>query len=99
MGALILEKDKLNELLQNIEDLKNIYSSIIDSKVSNEEKLLYTNKEVLTMLDVGDKLLRQYRKNGLIGYSKIGDKFFYQEKDIVEFLNNHYHKSYAYEYK
>ncbi|MFV0310301.1 MAG: helix-turn-helix domain-containing protein [Dysgonomonas sp.] len=98
MQALIIEKSKFDNLRQDIEDLKNMFSSMENFRKSNESKLVYTNKEVQEILGVGDKLIRQYRKKGLLGYSQEGDKFFYQEKDILQFLDKHYHKAYAYEY-
>lgn len=98
MQTLIIEEDKLNNLLQNIEDLKNMYTSMVDFKKSNESKLVYDNREIREILNVEDKLIRKYRKDGLLGYSKVGDKFFYREKDILQFLDKHYHKPYAYEY-
>ena len=99
MQTLIIEEDKLENLLRNIEDLKSMYVSVVNFRKVNEPKLLYTNKEIQEILGVGDKLIRQYRKDGLLGYSQVGDKFFYREEDILQFLDKHYHKPYAYDYK
>lgn len=98
MQALIVEKSEFDNLRQGIEDLKNMFSSMENFRKSNETKLVYDNKDIQQILGVGDKLIRQYRKNGLLGYSQVGDKFFYRESDILLFLNKHYHKAYAYEY-
>jgi len=37
----------------------------------------YNNKEVQQLLGINDKLIRKYRDLGLIGYTKVGDKFWY----------------------
>lgn len=99
MQTLIIEESKLENLLKNIEDLKSMYASLVNFRKTTDSKLLYTNKEVQEILGVGDKLIRQYRKDGLLGYSQVNDKFFYREKDILQFLDKHYHKPYAYDYK
>lgn len=99
MQALIIEEDKFVDLLHNIEELKNTLTSVLEFRKSNETKLVYTNKDMQQILGVGDKLIRQYRKDGLLGYSQIGDKFFYREEHILQFLDKHYHKPYAYDYK
>ena len=51
------------------------------------DKPFYTNKDVMKMLDCTEKTLRKYRNDGFIGYSRIGDKFYYTVEDIVLFLN------------
>ena len=67
---------------------------IKDKTIKNEnptvslfDKPFYTNREVLKMLDCTEKTLRRYRNDGFIGYSRIGDKFYYTVEDIILFLN------------
>ncbi len=55
----------------------------------------YNNKEVQQLLDVEDKLIRKYRDLRLLGYSKVGDKYWYSRYDIVEFLNKNRHEAFA----
>lgn len=49
---------------------------------------ILTEKKVLDMLGIGAKTLRSYRTNGLLAYSKIGNRFFYRQSDIDRMLNN-----------
>lgn len=44
------------------------------------------NKEVKELLGIQDKLLKKYRDDGLLGYSQIGDKYWYQQDDIDKLL-------------
>lgn len=55
----------------------------------------YNNKEVQQLLGVEDKLIRKYRDEGLLGYTKVGDKYWYSSNDIVEFLNKNRHEAFA----
>ena len=47
---------------------------------------IYTTKEVCHLLNIAHKLLVRYRKEGLLPYSRVGDKYWYTQKDIYEFL-------------
>ena len=47
---------------------------------------IYTTKEVCHLLNIAPKLLVRYRNDGLLPYSRVGDKYWYTQKDIEEFL-------------
>jgi hypothetical protein len=47
---------------------------------------ILNNKEVKELLGIQDKLLKKYRDDGLLGYSQIGDKYWYQQDDIDKLL-------------
>lgn len=57
-------------------------------------KILYTNKEMLELLRVNNATLKKYRDGGYLGYSKIGDKYFYSMSDIQAFLRNTHNEPY-----
>ena len=48
---------------------------------------IYDNKKIRELLGINDKLLKKYRDNGLLGYSRVGDKYWYSEQDIEKFLS------------
>lgn len=47
---------------------------------------ILNNKEVKELLGIQGKLLKKYRDDGLLGYSQIGDKYWYQQDDIDKLL-------------
>lgn len=55
----------------------------------------YNNKEVRELLGVDDKIIRKYRDRGLLGYTVVGDKFWYSQGDIKDFLNRNRHEAFA----
>ena len=55
----------------------------------------YNNKEVRELLGVDDKIIRKYRDRGLLGYIVVGDKFWYSQGDIKDFLNRNRHEAFA----
>lgn len=54
-------------------------------------KGVYTSNEVMNILNCSDKTLNKYRKNGYIGYTKVGDKILFSSLDIVNFLMLNHH--------
>ena len=54
----------------------------------------YNNKELQQLLSVEDKLIRKYRDTGLLAYTKVGDKYWYSQEDILDFLERNKYKSF-----
>lgn len=42
------------------------------------------------MLGINHQTLTKYRNHGLIAYSRVGDKFWYSQQDIEDFLTNNH---------
>ncbi len=83
---IIVSSDNFKELFIEINNIKNELSSI---KVAPTHQI-YTNKEVKELLGVQDKLLKKYRDNGLLAYRQVGDKYWYTQADIDQFLESNY---------
>ena len=72
------EKELLEKILSKLEQQPN-------------KKPLYSNKEMMDMLGVKDKFMKKLRDNGYIGYSRMGDKYWYTQDDLDKFLHRfHY---------
>ena len=74
--------DSLITLTEEVKALKEGLKSI----VTVQPKQLYTNKSLKELLGVGDKLIKQYRDNGLLSFTQVGDKFWYSQEDVHKFL-------------
>lgn len=57
--------------------------------VKEVSKPIYTSKDLMVILNVKDSTLRSYRDNCLIEYSKCGDKIWYTEDNLMNFINRH----------
>lgn len=68
----------------------------VDSIVAMLSKPLYTNKEMMKMLDCNDKTLRKYRNDGYLSYVRVGDKIYYTVDDICQFIKNNHFVAYQY---
>ena len=79
---VLIPLDSLTMLTEEVKALKEGLKSI----VTVQPKQLYTNKSLKELLGVGDKLIKQYRDNGLLSFTQVGDKFWYSQEDVHKFL-------------
>ena len=56
---------------------------------------LYDNKSLMEMLHIKEKYLKKLRDNGYIGYSRSGDKYWYSQKDVDDFLKRFHYDAFA----
>lgn len=87
--------DKISDMaFVRVSDLTNLTSLVITlvqevkslREYVNPSKPL-SNKEVKDLLHIQDRLLKKYRDDGLLGYSQAGDKYWYTQDDIDNFLS------------
>ena len=76
---------RINNLIKDIQGLRT------------GVKALYTNQEMLKLLDVTSATLKKWRDNGYIGYSQVGSTYYYSTKDLEEFLDRNHYDAYAYQ--
>lgn len=59
-------------------------------KYNNDNEPVYTNTDLMNLLDIKEERLRKFRENGYLGYTKYdgSDKIWYTKKDVDDFLNN-----------
>lgn len=86
-------ENQITELIKCVETLRNEVSELKNNSVM--DKPLYTNQEVMSLLDVTAPKLRQWRYEGLIGYSQLGSKIYFSREDISNFLKSYHNEAYA----
>lgn len=77
--ALRIELEKVNEWLSK----------------GRVEKRIFSNADILEMLQIKTSTLRKYRDDGYLGYSKVGDKYFYTVDDVNRFLEKSHNEPFA----
>lgn len=75
----------LQELNKQIQELNN-----------RKNKTIYTNKEMMELLDASSATLKKWRDEGELSYSLIGATYYYSNTDVESFLRNHHYEAYAY---
>jgi predicted site-specific integrase-resolvase len=56
---------------------------------------VYNKKEICSVLGVNEKQLKDFRFKGKLSYTKVGDKYWYTQDDIDEFMAKHHRKAFA----
>ena len=53
----------------------------------------YSNQEVIDLLEISSATLKKWRDQKLIGYSAVGNTYYYTDEDIESFFRNNHKKS------
>lgn len=85
MTTKLIKVSKVNNVLSILQALEE---SNFMQMASSIAKPIYTNKDLMEMLNVKDNTLRFYRGQGYLGYSKFNDKIWYTQKDVLDFINH-----------
>ncbi len=96
MDCTLLETEKFNFLLTQISQMQNQINVLAQKENSGNKKPIYTNKEIMSLFGIGDKLIKKYRDSGKLGYHQEGDKYWYSQKDVEGFLKNNHCEAYYY---
>ena len=83
-----VESVELNTLLGELDTIESSLERI-------SALVIYNNNEINSVLGVEEKLLRRYRYDGKLSYTKVGDKYWYTQNDIDEFMVKHHRKAFA----
>ena len=68
----------------------------LNEKIDDKPRqILYTNKSLLALLQINTSTLKKYRDEGLLGFSKVGDKYYYTTDDVNKFLKNNHFEPFA----
>jgi len=92
----MIEKIIDSRISEKLEQFRKEQKQKEASEELPKTKLVYTNKELLEMLNVTPRTLKKYRDEGLLAFSRNGDKFYYTEDDIQEFLTRNHYTAFAY---
>lgn len=83
---------RLTYLTEAIEDMKREMVRI-RMILSNSRKTHYSNQEVIDLLEISSATLKKWRDQKLIGYSAVGNTYYYTDEDIESFFRNNHKKS------
>lgn len=77
--------------------IKKIDQAIADTKMITEQyrpsimgERYYTGEEIMEKLHLSKRTLQNYRDDGTLPYTKIGDKILYRNSDIARILEENY---------
>ncbi len=74
---------RLNQLLNRLEQKQR----------TNPEEVFFDNQEFIQVMNISKRLAQIWRDNKIIGFSQIGNKFYYKLSDILGLLEKNYKPS------
>lgn len=85
--------------MNSIETLLHKILQLVETQyahlLSNDKEHIYDNKSLMALLGIKDRYLKRLRDNGLLGYSRHGDKYWYTQSDIDRFLSRCHYDDFA----
>jgi DNA-binding transcriptional MerR regulator len=82
MNLFTLSEDNYQELKKQLAEINSKLQQLQPSDS------VWDNSDVIQKLKVSERTLATWREKGMIRYSKIGNKIYYREEDIIQFLEN-----------
>lgn len=64
--------------------------------IDQQNKVVYTNKEMMGLLDASSATLKKWRDQGYLSYSVVGSSYFYSQQDVDDFLRNNHYEAYRF---
>jgi DNA-binding transcriptional MerR regulator len=83
MNLLTLSEENYQELKEQLTAISRKLQEL------EPQDQFWDNSDVVQKLKVSERTLATWREKGMIRYSKIGNKVYYQLQDILQFLNDH----------
>ena len=88
----------VNDKLQELSEVPLMYQTIVDSlaeiksllleKQKAPEDTILDNKDFIKLMGISARTAQQWRDDGLIQFSQIGNKIFYRMSDVLMLLDS-----------
>ena len=85
--ALLISEESFNVLIEKLEKLEQKVDTI--NKEANAKQWL-TIEETCNYLNVSKRTLQSYRDNGILPFSQIGGKIYFEVNDLKVYFKAHY---------
>ena len=72
-------------IVDSLADIKNL---LMEKSKAPADTIL-DNKDFIKLMGISDRTALQWRNDGLIQFSQIGNKIFYRMSDVISLLNQH----------
>ena len=87
MTGIIIEQKAFEVLCSKIENLADAIMRFKQSEQNGKLSKWLDSQDVCTALDISPRTLQYYRNKGIIPYSYIGNKIYYEELKIASILS------------
>jgi len=85
---------KCHESLENVKLRLDTLSKKIDQIQRNDpEQVFFDTQQFMYIMNISKRTAQTWRQEGLISFSKVGNKFYYRLSDILLILDKYFIKS------
>ena len=90
MNAVILTHDQYADLVQRMDAIQSQLSKTQGSSVDT----FLDNQQFLQLMNISKRTAQSWRDEGIISFSQVGSKIYYQMSDVQKLLEKHKHKAF-----
>jgi hypothetical protein len=90
MQAVIITQDQFDNLVKRLDEIQ---SALPNGQKSQEESFL-DNQQFLQLMKVSKRTAQSWRDEGIISFSQVGSKIYYQMSDVQKLLEAHKRKAF-----
>lgn len=84
-SVFVMPGQEFKELVQDLKDA----ATALHSRTKKDEKKFVSNEEFMRMMGISKRTAQTWRDQGLIAFSQIGGKIYYQSTDIEILMQSH----------
>lgn len=77
----------MTDLTELVEKVQSLTMEVKELRNTISLPVIFNNQSIKQLLNIQDKVLKKYRDDGLLGYRRVGDKYWYTQEDVVAFLS------------
>ena len=92
MNFIVLEKEKLEKITSDLNEIKEAIQSRKEEDLSSS---FIESKRIPKLLGISLKTWQTYRDKGQIPFIQFGSKIWVKRADLEAFMNSHYVKASA----
>lgn len=84
---IIIYDEELQQIFNRLDKIEDA----VKLRQKHNEQTWFDNSEFLQVMGISKKTSLTWRKQGIVAYSQVQHKIYYQLRDILELLNRFYH--------
>ncbi len=89
MEAVILTKERYNELVSRLDQLE----ISLESNQKPSQETFLDNQEFIQLMDISKQTAQTWRDEGKVSFSQIGSKIYFKMKDVEVLSDKNYNKT------
>ena len=87
MGFYTPTEEMLEKIHKRISD---VALNVKTKQHLEPEDVFFDNQEFIQLMNLSKRTSQEWRNNGFIGYSQLGNKIYFRLSDILQLLHDYY---------